>query len=173
MHATATSIRILGRRVESLEAEIQMLEKVLEQLVRETAPSLLALYGVGVDTAATLLVAAGDNPDRLRSEAAWANLCGVSPLLASSGKVSQPASPQPGRRPQRQSGPLACDHDPCQWPATTGPGPTSSAALPRGRASGRSRGSSSTTSPERSIDTSAPRRSTRSLTGGEAGPVSG
>lgn len=89
MHATATSIRILGRRVESLESEIEMLEKVLEQLVRETAPTLLGLHGVGVDTAATLLAAAGDNPDRLRSEAAWANLCGVAPLPASSGKVAR------------------------------------------------------------------------------------
>jgi len=47
---------------------------------------------VGIDTAATLLVTAGDNPERLRSEAAWAHLCGVSPLQASSGKVSRHAS---------------------------------------------------------------------------------
>ena len=45
------------------------------------------MFGVGVDTAATLLVAAGDNPDRLRSEAAWAHLCGVAPIPASSGKI--------------------------------------------------------------------------------------
>lgn len=89
LHATATAIRILGLRVESLKTEIEMLEKVLAQLVRETAPALLAIHGVGVDTAATLLVAAGDNPDRLRSEAAWANLCGVAPLPASSGKVAR------------------------------------------------------------------------------------
>ena len=56
---------------------------------RETAPELLAVYGVGIDTAAALLVAAGDNPERLRSEAAWAHLCGVSPLEASSGKVTR------------------------------------------------------------------------------------
>jgi transposase len=89
MHATATSIRILGRRVVALEAEIVMLEQLLDPLVHETAPNLLALHGVGVDTAATLLVAAGDNPDRLRSEAAWAHLCGVAPLQASSGKVTR------------------------------------------------------------------------------------
>jgi transposase len=55
----------------------------------DTAPGLLELYGVGNDSAARLLVAAGDNPDRLRSEAAWARLCGVSPLEASSGKVTR------------------------------------------------------------------------------------
>lgn len=88
-HATATAIRILGRRVVALEAEIKMLKQLLDPLVHETAPNLLALHGVGVDTAATLLVAAGDNPDRLRSEAAWAHLCGVAPLQASSGKVTR------------------------------------------------------------------------------------
>src|SRR5919106_608961 len=53
------------------------------------APSLLEVHGVGVGTAATLLVAAGDNPGRLRSEAAWAHLCGVAPIPASSGKVTR------------------------------------------------------------------------------------
>ena len=52
-------------------------------------PGLLELHGVGVDTAAALLVTAGDNPDRLRCEAAWAHLCGVSPIEASSGKVTR------------------------------------------------------------------------------------
>ena len=89
VYATATSIRILGRRVVRLEDEITMLEGLLGSLVEETAPSLLALHGVGVDTAASLLVAAGDNPERLRSEAAWAHLCGVAPIQASSGKVTR------------------------------------------------------------------------------------
>jgi transposase len=53
-----------------------------------TAPDLLGLFGVGPDTAAALLVAAGDNPERLRSEAAWAHLCGVSPVPADSGKIA-------------------------------------------------------------------------------------
>ena len=50
------------------------------------APRLLALYGIGPDTAALLLIAAGDHPERLRSEAAWAHLCAVAPIPASSGK---------------------------------------------------------------------------------------
>ena len=53
------------------------------------APGLLALYGVGPDTAALLLIAAGDHPERLRSEAAWAHLCAAAPIPASSGKVTR------------------------------------------------------------------------------------
>jgi transposase len=72
-----------------LEREIDELEELLAPLLAATAPGLLALFGVGPDTAASLLVTAGDNPERLRSEAAWAHLCGVSPLQASSGKVTR------------------------------------------------------------------------------------
>lgn len=89
LYATKTSIRTLGRRVVALDEEITSIEKLLSPLVTDTAPELLALHGVGIDTAATLLVAAGDNPDRLRSEAAWAHLCGVAPIEASSGKVTR------------------------------------------------------------------------------------
>jgi transposase len=53
------------------------------------APRLLALYGIGPNTAALLLIAAGDHPGRLRSEAAWAHLCGTAPIPASSGKVTR------------------------------------------------------------------------------------
>ena len=51
------------------------------------APGLLALYGIGAHTAALLLIAAGDHPERLRSEAAWAHLCAAAPIQASSGKT--------------------------------------------------------------------------------------
>jgi transposase len=64
------------------------IDHMLSDLVAATAPSLLALHGVGLDSAATLLVAAGDNPDRLGSEGSWAHLCGVAPLPAGSGKTS-------------------------------------------------------------------------------------
>jgi transposase len=85
--ATKTALRALGQRVLFLDQEDARLDALLSKLVRSTAPELLGLYGVGVDTAAMLLVAAGDNPERLRSEAAWAHLCGVAPIQASSGKV--------------------------------------------------------------------------------------
>jgi transposase len=58
----------------------------LKTLVAETAPELSAIEGVGTDVASAVLVAAGDNPERLKDEATFAKLCGVSPLDASSGK---------------------------------------------------------------------------------------
>jgi len=87
--ATKTALASLGRRVHALEDEAVTLDERLAELVTATAPSLLGLFGVGIDTAAMLLVAAGDNPERLRSEAAWAHLCGVAPIEASSGKVTR------------------------------------------------------------------------------------
>lgn len=89
VYATKLAIATLGRRVLALEADGRRLDEELETLVRRCAPNLLDVYGVGVNTAAILLVAAGDNPHRLKSEAAFAHLCGVAPLLASSGKVDR------------------------------------------------------------------------------------
>src|SRR5499427_7489389 len=87
--ATKTALRILGRRVLALDEEKARIDALLSKLVAQTAPQLLAVFGVGIDTAAALLVAAGDNPGRLRSEAAWAHLCGTAPIPASSGKVTR------------------------------------------------------------------------------------
>jgi transposase len=87
MYATKLAIATLGRRVLTLEADAERLDRELETLVRRCAPTLLEIYGVGINTAAILLVAAGDNPHRLKSEAAFAHLCGVAPLDASSGKT--------------------------------------------------------------------------------------
>jgi len=89
MHATKLAIRTLGRRVLDLESDSRRLDELIDELVRRTAPSLMEVYGVGTHTAAILLVAAGDNPHRLKSEAAFAHLCGVAPLPASSGKVDR------------------------------------------------------------------------------------
>ncbi|MCY7412874.1 MAG: IS110 family transposase [Salinibacterium sp.] len=58
-------------------------------MIGEVAPSLLEVHGVGFDVAAKLLVAVGDNPHRIRSEAAFAHLCGVAPIPASSGKIQR------------------------------------------------------------------------------------
>ena len=89
MTATKTALRILGRRVLALDEEKARIDALLSELVTQTAPELLTLHGVGIDTAAALLVTAGDNPGRLRSEAAWAHLCGTAPIPASSGKVTR------------------------------------------------------------------------------------
>ena len=88
-YATRIALRELGRRAEFLDAQLERLDELIAPLVAARAPGLLALHGVGPDTAALLLVAAGDHPERLRSEAAWAHLCAVAPLQASSGKVTR------------------------------------------------------------------------------------
>ena len=75
--------------MKNFDAEIERLNAELEPLVQATAPELLNLFGVGVHAASLLLVAAGDNPGRIRNEAAWAHLCGVAPIPASSGKVTR------------------------------------------------------------------------------------
>jgi transposase len=88
LFTTQVTMRGLARRIVMLNNEIKALDVMLVELVADTAPSLVGLYGVGTDTAATLLVTAGDNPDRLRSERSWAHLCGVTPIPAGSGKTS-------------------------------------------------------------------------------------
>jgi transposase len=85
-YATRIALRELGRRAQFLDGQLERLDELIVPLVTARAPGLLALYGVGPDTAAILLVAAGDHPGRLRSEAAWAHLCAVAPIPASSGK---------------------------------------------------------------------------------------
>lgn len=85
--ATKFALRSVARRYEVLSAEIAELDAHLDWLVAQAAPELVALAGIGTDNAATLLVVAGDNPQRLRSEASFASLCGVAPIEASSGKV--------------------------------------------------------------------------------------
>jgi transposase len=82
---TKIALGELAHRWQHLTDEIGCLDQHLDQLVTQTAPALVARSGIGTDTAGALLVAAGDNPDRLTSEAAFAALCGVSPLDASSG----------------------------------------------------------------------------------------
>jgi transposase len=86
-YSVRVALRELGRRVEFLDAQVGRLEELIVPLVTARAPALLSLYGVGPDTAALLLVAAGDHPERLRSEAAWAHMCAVAPIPASSGKT--------------------------------------------------------------------------------------
>jgi transposase len=85
--ATKLALTSIAVRYRHLTAEIAALDAHLGRLVAAAAPDLVALTGVGTDTAATLLVTAGDNPDRLRSEGSFAHLCGVAPIPASSGRT--------------------------------------------------------------------------------------
>jgi Transposase IS116/IS110/IS902 family len=87
--AVKTALRALARRWQALQAEIDDLDTQLTPLVSEAAPGLLALPGVGVETAGQLLVTAGDNRDRLRSEASFARLCGAAPIPVSSGRTDR------------------------------------------------------------------------------------
>jgi transposase len=77
----------LGERCAALDAELARLDAELDHLTGQAAPQLRQLCGVGPEIAGALLVAAGDNPGRLHSEAAFSMLCGASPIPASSGKT--------------------------------------------------------------------------------------
>ncbi len=85
--ANKTALRAIAGRYQALDTEIDALDAQLAELTAEVSPQLVATFGVGPDVAGALLVAAGDNPDRLRSEAAFSMLCGASPVEASSGKT--------------------------------------------------------------------------------------
>lgn len=80
-------LKTLAQRCNELQREHERLGAELDQLVTAANPGLRSAHGVGPDTAAQLLLTAGGNPDRLRSEAAFAALCGASPIPASSGKT--------------------------------------------------------------------------------------
>lgn len=86
---TRFALRELARRIGFLDDQNRRLETRIGDLVTTHAPALLGVFGVGPHAAAQLLAAAGDNPHRIRSEAAFAKLCGVCPLPASSGKTSR------------------------------------------------------------------------------------
>jgi transposase len=85
-YATKTAALTLARRAQALAVEIDELDVLIAGLVKQSAPDLLNVYGVGVDVAAAILVAVGDNPERIRNEAAFAKLCGVAPLPVDTGK---------------------------------------------------------------------------------------
>jgi transposase len=118
--ATKQALRRLARRYRTLSEEITELDSQLRPLVTQACPALIATRGVGAETAAQLLITLGDNPDRIGSEAAFAALCGVAPVPASSGKTRNTASaaavtgkptapstssPSPGYTPARAPAP--------------------------------------------------------------------
>ncbi len=87
--AAKYALRFLARRYRQLGKEIRALESQPEQLTRKASPGLIGVFGVGPDTAETTLITTGSNPERLSSEAAFAALCGVNPIPASSGKTNR------------------------------------------------------------------------------------
>lgn len=87
--AAAYTLQLLGRRIQELSNEIRELDRRITEAVTVHTPELLERRGIGPDSAATLLITAGDNTDRLHSEASFAALCGVNPIEASSGKTQR------------------------------------------------------------------------------------
>lgn len=85
--AVLTALKSLARRHRDLTEEIAALTAHLDTLVTAARPALREAYGVGPDVAAQLLITAGNNPERLSSEASFAALCGAAPVPASSGKT--------------------------------------------------------------------------------------
>ncbi len=110
--ATKASLSSLAHRISSLDVELAELDQKIEALLVATVPDLLDLFGVGPDTAAALVMAAGDNSERLHSEAAWAHLCGVSPIPTGSGKNSGKVRPHDGGDRQANSALVAHRHGP-------------------------------------------------------------
>jgi transposase len=92
------TLRALARRWLELAAEIADHDRVLDQLTRAASPSLRDAFGIGADIAAEMLIVFGDNPERIRSEAAFAKLCGVAPIPASSGKTNRHRLSRGGHR---------------------------------------------------------------------------
>lgn len=115
-----TSLRDLARRWKTLDEEIKQLSSQLDTLVRTAAPKLVQLHGVGVELAGQFLVTAGDNPDRIRTEAAFAKLCGVAPTTRLQRSNHRPSPSQPKRRPSSQQRPLH-RHDRPHAPPPTHP----------------------------------------------------
>lgn len=87
--AAKHTLRAIAHRWQQLDTEIKDHEKLMGELAAALAPQLVAAFGIGADTAAEMLIVAGDNPDRIRSEPTFAKLCGVTPIPASSGKTSR------------------------------------------------------------------------------------
>ncbi len=169
--AMRLTLATLARRWLQLHEEIKAHGRRLKKLTQTVAPDLIAAFGIGPDIAAEMLVTrAGDNTDRIRSDAAFAKLCGACPIPAGSGKTN-------GRHRLNRGGtakptPLSTGPSSCACGGTHRPSPTSNAARPKASPRRRSSAASSATSPARSTacspsqahqPTSRPPRSARLL----------
>ena len=97
------ALRRLARRYQALGTEIDELDAEIRRLCAQANPALLGAAGVGPETAAALLVAAGDNPGRMKSEKSFAALCGSSPVQASSGQTIRHRLNRGGNRKANQA----------------------------------------------------------------------
>ena len=137
IQATKAALRTVAMRAKHLREEVKCLDRQLTELVAAVAPTTFSTFAMGVDTTSALLVTIGDNPDRLRSEAAFARLCGVAPIPDSPGRPTVTAStvvatvPETGLSTSRPS--FACATAPR-------PGPTWPGGRPRGSPNRKSSG---------------------------------
>ena len=157
VQAAKAALRSIATRAHDLALEARALKRQLDTLILAAAPATSAIFGLGPDTTAALLVAIGDNPDRLRSEAAFARLCGVAPIPASSGKTNRHRLHRGGDRSGTEpcTSPSSSDCAITRAPATTPPdAPPKDSPCPRSSAA-RSATSPARCSP-RSVTTSAP-----------------
>ncbi len=142
--ATKRSLRLLARRHQMLSAEIDELDAAIAAACADANRALLSARGVGPDVASALLVAAGDNPERMQTEGSFAALCGVSPVEASSGKITRHRLNREATA--RRTTPYGASQ--CRgWPAIRPPERMRHAAGQRVRATRRSCAASSDTSP--------------------------
>lgn len=143
--STASSehaLRVLAKRYQALDAEIRGHDTILDDLTRSCSPTLREGLGIGADTAAEMLIVFGDNPDRIRSEAAFAKLCGVSPVPAASGLTNRHRLPDTARPTPRSTEPSSSACASTNRPSTTSPVAPRKAS-PRRTSSAASSGSSS------------------------------
>jgi transposase len=96
--STKHTLRSLAKRWQFLDAEVKEHDVILNELTQRVSPTLRDGFGIGPDTAAELLIVMGDNPDRVRSEACFAKLCGAAPIPASSGMTNRHRLAWNGRR---------------------------------------------------------------------------
>ena len=152
--AVTVAVKSLAQCCLQLDAETTALNKQIEALTAQACPELRQVYGVGPDTAATLLVALGDNPERIGSDAAFAKLCGVAPVEASSGTTIRHRLNRGGNRTPTApcTSSALSDYAAINPPATTSP-----AAPPKAEPSPKSCAASRDTSPARSTTPSYPR----------------
>ncbi|GAA5608195.1 transposase [Streptomyces griseus] len=140
---------LLARRIKHLTEEIDDLNKQIAKAVEASRPGLLEVRGVGPDSAAALLISAGDNPERLASEASFAALCGTSPVEASSGKTQRRRLNR-GATARRTPPSTASSSADCA--GMVAPVTTCNDGWPRARHDARSSAASNATSHEKSID---------------------
>jgi transposase len=137
------ALRALARRWLALHEEIKSHTKLLEARTTAACPALVEAFGIGADTAADLLIAAGDDATRIRSDAAYAKLCGAAPIPASSGKTTRHRLSRGGNR-QANAALHRIVTVRMRWHEP--PGPTSPDAPPRARPNARSCAASNATS---------------------------